>query len=114
GYGGWAMLAKLGGVGILTAIRSHRGNGAITAPFLKPMRYLESGLGVVALVLLVVLFNIQVLSADSYVVKPHLSLQADGGRRYQYNQRVLDVARLVPRGTIYDHTGLPLATCTTA
>src|SRR5262245_37482740 len=113
-YGGSATLANFAGLGILTAIRSHRRNGATTAPFLKPMRYLESGLGVIALVLLVVLFNIQVFSADSYVVKPHLSLQADGGRRYQYNQRVLDVARLVPRGTIYDHTGLPLATSNAA
>jgi cell division protein FtsW (lipid II flippase) len=113
-YGGSATLANFAGLGILTAIRSHRGNGATTAPFLKPMRYLESGLGVAALALLVVLFNIQVLSADSYVVKPHLSLQADGGRRYQYNQRVFDVARLIPRGTIYDHAGLPLATSSAA
>src|SRR5262249_44986946 len=49
-------------------------------------------------------------SADAYAIKPHLGLQADGGRRYQYNQRVLDVARRIPRGTIYEVRGLPLAT----
>src|SRR5262249_20138382 len=107
-YGGSATLANFAGLGILTGIRNHRGNGTTTTPFVQPMRYLQSGLGVAALVL------IQVLSADSYVVKPHLSLQADGGRRYQYNQRVLDVARLIPRGTIYDHAGLPLATSSAA
>ena len=83
---------------------------ATTEPFLKPMRYLQRGLAVASVALLVVLFNIQFISADKFVVKPHLSLQADGGRRFQYNQRVLDVARLIPRGTIYDQSGLPLAT----
>jgi cell division protein FtsW (lipid II flippase) len=113
-YGGSAMLANFAGLGILTAIRTQQGNETTTAPFLKPIRYLESGLGVAASALLVILFNVQVLSADKYVVKPHLSLQADGGHRYQYNQRVLDVARLIPRGTIYDRAGLPLATSSPA
>src|SRR5262249_41555789 len=63
--------------------------------------------------LFAIIFNIQVLSGDDYVVRPHLGVQADGGRRYQYNQRVLDVARLLPRGTVYDRAGLPLATSNT-
>ena len=33
------------------------------------------------------------------VVRPHLGVQADGGRRYNYNPRVLDVVRQIPRGT---------------
>ena len=37
-------------------------------------------------------------------------MQADGGRRYLYNPRVLDVVRQIPRGTIFDRQGLPLAT----
>src|SRR5262249_26110600 len=109
-YGGSAMLANFGGLGILTAIRTQRGNANIAVPFLKPQRYLQTVLGIVAVALLVVLFNVQFFSADDYAVNPHLSLQADGGRRYQYNQRVLDVARLIPRGTIYDRRGFPLAT----
>ena len=31
----------------------------------------------------------------------HLGIQADGGRRFVYNPRVLDIVRLMPRGTIY-------------
>jgi cell division protein FtsI/penicillin-binding protein 2/cell division protein FtsW (lipid II flippase) len=117
-YGGSAMLANFACLGILASIRS-AGAGfsrsrpevvATTEPFLRPVRYLESTLGVAALALLVVVFNVQVLSADDYVVRPHLGVQADGGRRFQYNQRVLDVARVIPRGTIYDRAGLPLAT----
>src|SRR5262245_19232800 len=119
-YGGSAMLANFAGLGILTAIRTHSSVRPVTAqatttePFLKPMRYLETGLSVAAFALLAILLNVQFLSADNYVVKPHLSLQADGGRRFQYNQRVLDVARLIPRGTIYDRGGLALATSSAA
>src|SRR5712691_6298626 len=32
------------------------------------------------------------------------------GRRYAYNPRVLDLVRQLPRGTVYDRKGLPLAT----
>ena len=39
------------------------------------------------------------------MVKPQLSVQADGGRRYQYNPRVLDVADRITRGTVFDRRG---------
>jgi peptidoglycan glycosyltransferase len=39
-----------------------------------------------------------------------LTQQADGGHRYLYNPRLVAAARQLPRGTIYDRTGLPLAT----
>jgi cell division protein FtsW (lipid II flippase) len=109
-YGGSAMLANFAGLGILAAIRSQSAESTTTQPFRKPMRYLQNGMAAAALALVVILARVQFLSADDYAVKPHLSLQADGGRRYQYNPRVLDVARLIPRGTIYDQAGLPLAT----
>jgi cell division protein FtsW (lipid II flippase) len=114
-YGGSAMLANFAGLGILTAIRSHAKQKTIVTkatsePFLRPMRYLERGLAIASIALVAVLFNVQFISADKVVVKPHLSVQADGARRFQYNQRILDIAREIPRGTIYDHLGLPLAT----
>ena len=37
-------------------------------------------------------------------------LQADGGRRFIYNPRLISAARTLQRGSIYDRTGLPLAT----
>ena len=37
-------------------------------------------------------------------------MQADGARRFKYNPRILDVVSQIPRGTIYDRQGLPLAT----
>jgi cell division protein FtsI/penicillin-binding protein 2 len=39
-----------------------------------------------------------------------LVTQADGARRYQYNPRLQEVMREIPKGTIYDRNGLPLAT----
>jgi cell division protein FtsI/penicillin-binding protein 2 len=114
-YGGSAMLANFAALGVLSAIRTRPTTRKVTAePFTKPTRYLQAGLGVAAVALVVVLLKVQVFSADENVVKPHLSLQADGGRRYQYNQRVLDLARTIPRGTIFDQAGLPLATSNAA
>jgi len=113
-YGGSAMLANFAGLGILAAIRTRPAHRMTAEPFIKPTGYLQAGLGVAAIALVVVVIKIQVFSADGNMVKPHLSLQADGGRRYQYNQRVLDLARTIPRGTIYDQSGLALATSNTA
>ena len=39
-----------------------------------------------------------------------LVVQADGARRYQYNPRLTEIMRDIPKGTIYDRNGLPLAT----
>jgi hypothetical protein len=44
--------------------------------------------------LVAVLINLQVVHADDYIVKPQLGVQADGGRRYAYNPRVLDLANV--------------------
>ena len=57
------------------------------------------------MVLVAVLINVQVVHADDYVVRPHLGVQADGGRRFEYNPRILDIVTRIPRGTIYDRAG---------
>ena len=53
--------------------------------------------------------SIQLMNADAVVGQGTLVLQADGGRRYVYNPRLIDAARAMQRGTVYDRTGLPLA-----
>jgi hypothetical protein len=110
-FGGSAMLANFIALGMLTAIRMQRSAASdVTAPFRVAVRRLGAGLGVAALGIVAVLFNIQVLHADDYMVRPHLGIQADGYRRYQYNPRINDVLTKIPRGTVYDRRGLPLAT----
>jgi cell division protein FtsW (lipid II flippase) len=123
-YGGSAMLANFAALGILAAIGSNSPTSAkatvgkpasaeATAgkdPFRAGTQSVMALLAVGTLVVMATLLSVQVLGSDRYVVKPHRGVQADGIRRFQYNQRVLDVAGLVPRGTVYDRKGLPLAT----
>ena len=109
-YGGSAMAANFGALGMLAAIHADRNPSADFEPFRVPIYWLEGALGVFALALLAVMVDIQIVHADEYVAKPHLGVQADGGRRFQYNPRMLDIVRLLPRGTIYDREGIPLAT----
>ncbi len=109
-YGGSAMVANFAALGMLEAIHADRHPSGHFEPFRVPMKWLGGALGAFALVLVAVAIGIQVVHADEYLVRPHLGAQADGGRRFEYNPRVLDIVRLVPRGTIYDRRGVPLAT----
>jgi len=109
-YGGSAMTANFAALGILSAIRT-TGRAVETAePFRRPVRYLGGALAAAAMGLVGVLLRVQVVNADTYAVKPQFSIQADGVGRYQYNPRVLNIVRQMPRGTVFDRTGLILAT----
>jgi cell division protein FtsW (lipid II flippase) len=117
-FGGSAMIANFIALGIIVSIRNSAQTGSVsadrrsivTAPFRTGMARLGATLGTVAAVLLVFFLNAQVLRADEYAVKPHLGLQGDGVRRFQYNPRVIDVLASIPRGSVLDRRGLPLAT----
>jgi cell division protein FtsI/penicillin-binding protein 2 len=109
-YGGSAMAANCAAIGMLCSIQADQRPAADLTPFRAPIRWLVTVLTASAAALVAVLINFQVVHADDYVVKAHLGVQADGGRRYGYNPRVLDLARQLPRGTVYDRRGLPLAT----
>ena len=109
-YGGSAMLANFAALGLLAAIHADRRPAYDFEPFRVPMRYLSGVLGVCALALVGVALRIQIVEADALAVQPHLGVHADGGRRFEYNPRVVDLIRVIPRGTIVDRRGLPLAT----
>jgi cell division protein FtsW (lipid II flippase) len=111
-YGGSAMAANFVALGLLVAIDRDRDWRATAdlAPFHLPVRWLARTAAAAAMVMLIVAAGVQTLRADEYLVRPQLGLQADGGRRFQYNPRVLEALRSIPRGTIYDARGVPLAT----
>lgn len=109
-YGGSAMLANFAALGILASIHADESPAGDFAPFRIPLTCLGGVLAVCALGLVFVALRVQVVQADALTVKPHLGIQADGGRRLEYNPRILDVVRSVPRGSIFDRSGLPLAT----
>jgi cell division protein FtsW (lipid II flippase) len=114
-YGGSAMAVNFAALAILSGLPGSGGEDSRAdvdrlAPFRSPLRYLRGTLGLCGAALVLVLVNVQALRADDYAVRPHMSLQADGVRRYQYNPRILDIVATIPRGTVYDRAGLPLAT----
>jgi cell division protein FtsW (lipid II flippase) len=109
-YGGSAMLANFAALGILSSIQANGAENQALHAFETPLRWLAAAPIVLGVLPAVVLANIQVRHADDYAIKPHLGLQADGSRRYAYNPRILDVVRQIPRGSVYDRAGLPLAT----
>jgi cell division protein FtsW (lipid II flippase) len=110
-FGGSAMLANFIALGMITSIGTRPATSPdVTAPFHAGVRRLGAALGAGGLALVAVLFDVQVLRADAYVARPYLGIQADGFRRYQYNQRLTDVLAAIPRGTVFDRRGLPLST----
>ena len=92
-YGGSAMVINFVALGVLASIHADRRPPIDFTPFRAPMRWLGTVLGAAALVLLAIVVNVQVVHGDDYLVRPHLGVQADGGRRFAYNPRVLDVVR---------------------
>jgi cell division protein FtsW (lipid II flippase) len=109
-FGGSAMMANFAALGLLAALRSDPAPAADLAVFRPALRWLTVTVSVAAIALLAVAMRVQLLQADETAIRPHLGLQGDGSRRYQYNPRVLDLVRLIPRGSIVDREGLPLAT----
>lgn len=113
-YGRTAMLANFGIAGILLALGHDSAKAAARkeslAPLLPGLRWVEMTLLVLGVVVVGKAAMIQMSHADEIAGEGTLVLQADGGRRYVYNPRLIDAARTLQRGTIYDRTGLPLAT----
>src|SRR5207344_3437019 len=107
---GSAMVANFVALGLLSAVGTDQRPVADLAPFHVPVRWLAGTMAACAAAMIVVCANVQTVHADAYLVRPQMSVQADGGRRFQYNPRVLEALRAIPRGTIYDTRGLPLAT----
>lgn len=80
------------------------------ATFASGFRTLSAVLAALGAVLVARFCWVQVAKADDILIRPTLVIQADGVRRYQYNPRLLEVARDLPKGTIFDRNGIPLAT----
>jgi cell division protein FtsW (lipid II flippase) len=108
-YGGSAMVANFAALGMLSSIHNTQQPAHDAEAFRVPMMWLGAALGVPAVALIAVLLNVQVLHADNFVARPHLGMQADGGRRFEYNPRLVDIVRQLPRGTVYDRRHVALA-----
>ena len=108
-YGRTALLTNFAIAGALLALSRERGDGSVTRPFAGGIRGLSIAMAALAVVIVARVVWVQVIRADEMLGAGSLTMQADGFRRYQYNPRLLAIARTIPRGSIYDRNGLPLA-----
>ena len=105
-YGRTALLANFAVFGILLAIRTD----GEARPFAFPAKVTGLLFAAAGAVIVAKAAWVQVIHADATVGAGALVVQADGARRYQYNPRLEEIMREIPKGTIYDRNGLPLAT----
>jgi cell division protein FtsI/penicillin-binding protein 2/cell division protein FtsW (lipid II flippase) len=108
-YGRTSMVANFALVGIILAVSAAPKKRDQYTNFGAGGRVLTAGLAAMLLVVLGRFAWVQIARADQILVRGSLTVQADGARRYQYNPRLLAIARDLPKGTIYDRNGLPLA-----
>ncbi len=108
-YGRTALVTNFGIFGVLFALNRDVFASKTTVPFRSATRSVALAVSLFGAVLVAKSAYIQLLRADATLGRGALTMQADGFRRFQYNPRLLAVARGIPRGTIYDRNGLPLA-----
>ncbi|HTQ55680.1 MAG TPA: FtsW/RodA/SpoVE family cell cycle protein [Bryobacteraceae bacterium] len=109
-YGRSSMLANFLMFAMLLSISSHGGGAQRNLPFRAPVTAAGAALGALALLVAGKAAYVQVLRSDAIMGAGTLVVQADGARRYQYNPRFQEITRDIPKGSIYDRNGLPLAT----
>ena len=109
-YGKTSMVCNMTLIGVLLSISRSTRDSMERDPLPRSMKGLKIALAAVACAILGRAFFVQVARADDIAVRASLVQQADGTVRYQYNYRLLQIARRIPRGTIFDRNGLAIAT----
>ncbi|HEX3128448.1 MAG TPA: FtsW/RodA/SpoVE family cell cycle protein [Thermoanaerobaculia bacterium] len=109
-FGRSAMLANFLLFGIVLALSARPGTPERHDRFVGAVRWTAIGLAVMGGAILLRAAQVQVLQANKFLTRGALTVQGDGLRRFQYNPRLEAIAETIPRGTVYDRNGLPLAT----
>src|ERR1700691_4639828 len=110
-YGRSSMLANFFVFAMLLSISSRpAADPQRSAPFRAPVEAAGLALGALALMIVGKAAYVQVLHSAAIMGEGTLVVQAEGARRYQYNPRFQEIERNIPKGSIYDRNGLPLAT----
>ena len=108
-----AMLANFLIVGLLLAISARpgrpEGNDSVRR-FDGAVRWAVLGLGAFGLAIVAKAALVQVFRADRYLTQSALVLHADQKRYFDANPRLEAIAKTIPRGSILDRNGIPLAT----
>ena len=109
-YGRTAMLANFAVIAMLEAVSNRGRNDGGATPFRGVTVAAGAIFAVAGAVVLAKAAYVQVARSAEVMGEGTLVIEADGARRYQYNPRLLEVMKEIPKGTIYDRNGLPLAT----
>ncbi|HLI83484.1 MAG TPA: FtsW/RodA/SpoVE family cell cycle protein [Bryobacteraceae bacterium] len=110
--GNTAMLANFLVFALLASISGSpsRETGPPEAPFLTSTKWVKLVFASAGTVLLVTAAHYQVFHDTEYLARDAHSFEQDGIKRPQHNPRLNSIAREIPRGSIYDRNGIPLAT----
>jgi cell division protein FtsW (lipid II flippase)/cell division protein FtsI/penicillin-binding protein 2 len=106
--GNTAMLANFLVFALLLSISA--GNPVPHDLLRNSMRPLKVVLACAGLVLLATAARYQVVRNSDYLARDAHAFEEDGVKRPQHNPRMNSIAREIPRGSIYDRNGIPLAT----
>ncbi len=110
--------SAISGFLILGILASLSKNGSADADQNKSFRKPMASIGVLLVVLTIPIIGqaarVQIFESDKFLGRGALIFQADGHRRFAYNPRIMEAANSIPRGSIFDRNGLPLAASSAA
>jgi len=95
--------------GMLASLSAHPSASEQNQAFRRPVVWASRTLAVIGIIIAAQAARYQIFGADRFLVRGALIPQADGHRRYTYNVRILEAARSIPRGSVFDRNGIPLA-----
>lgn len=109
-WGKSSMIANFIILGFMALISADSPKESSNPNFSFPVKTIGVVFVLLVSVFVIQAYRIQSWNGDENAAKGILTKQRDGEYRYIYNPRLLEVARLLPKGTIYDINGIPLAT----
>jgi cell division protein FtsI/penicillin-binding protein 2 len=108
--GNTAMLANFLVFALLASISADAAEEPELEPFHSSTKWVKGVLAFAGLALVCIAARYQVFHDADYLARDAHSFEQDGVKRPQHNPRLNSIAREIPRGSIYDRNGIPLAT----